>query len=142
MSQFKSREEYEQWKAGRMQGLVGNFQPKPVEQRPHRSQAPSADLHPPSRGGGLRSLGELFGDTWDLFKARFLTLICLYLLSVVFMVVGTGVFAGGGYLLGSGAFLVLPLLSSMRRWGLGMLSAMAGGEFGVTRGFLFCLPLS
>jgi hypothetical protein len=101
MSQFKSREEYEQWKVERMKGLVGNFQPKAEEQKPHRPQAPSADRRPPSSGSGLRSLGELFGDTWNLFKARFLTLICLYLLSVVFMIVGGGVFAGAGYFLGS-----------------------------------------
>ncbi len=101
MSQFKSREEYEQWKAERMKGLVGDVQPRTEEQRPQRPRISSSDGPPPSRGGGLRSLGELFGDTWDLFKARFLTLICLYLLSVVFMVVATGVFAGAGYLLGS-----------------------------------------
>ena len=84
-----------------MQVLVGSFQPKPVEQKPHRSQSPSADRQPPLRGGRLRSLGELFGDTWDLFKARFLTLLCLYLLSIVFMAVATGVFAGAGYFLSS-----------------------------------------
>jgi hypothetical protein len=41
----------------------------------------------------------LFRDTWDLFKARFFTLICLYLFSIVLLVVVAGVFAGSSFLL-------------------------------------------
>jgi hypothetical protein len=119
MPQFKSREEYERWKAERMGVPLESVQvqqepeklqtsQKSQEQKtPQPPQTPqplrAADLekrpssNSPSHGQRLRSLGELFGDTWNLFKARFLTLICLYLLPVVFMVVMAGVFAGAGY---------------------------------------------
>lgn len=36
--------------------------------------------------GRLRSVGELLGDSWGLYKSRFVPLLCLYLLSLVLLV--------------------------------------------------------
>jgi len=141
MPQFKSREEYERWKAERMGGQGENLQtldqeeklqkPEPPEKvqtpqtprvtrPPQRPQTPQTPQPPPSdtgfpyTGKGLRTLGELFRDTWGLFKTRFLTLISLYLLSVVFIVLAAGMVAGSGFLLVS----VLPISKNILMGGL------------------------
>lgn len=141
MPQFKSREEYERWRAERMGGQGEGPQtqdqeerlqkPEPPEkvqtsqiprvtrppQRPHmpqRPQPPPSDTGFPLTGKGLRSVGELFRDTWGLFKTRFLTLICLYLLSVLFIVIAVGMVAGSGFLLVS----VLPISKNILIGGL------------------------
>jgi hypothetical protein len=95
--------------------VVQASQKPPARQIPNSFEAPeplqalSPETGPlsnlPPRRQSLRSFGELFSDTWDLFKARFLTLIGLYLLSVLFMVVVTGFFAGSG-------FLLIPMVSA------------------------------
>jgi len=149
MPQFKSREEYERWRAERMGGQGENPQtqdqgeklqkpepPQKVEtpqpprvarphQRPQTRQTPKTppfDTGSPSTGKELRSLGELFRDTWGLFKARFLTLICLYLLSVVFIVLAAGMVAGSGFLLVS----VLPISKNILIGGLIAVGIIAG----------------
>jgi hypothetical protein len=149
MPQFKSREAYERWKAERMGGQGENSQPQDQEERlqkpeppekleipqtpriprpPQRPQPPQTPETPPFHTGfpptvkGLRSLGELFRDTWGLFKTRFLTLICLYLLSVVFVVLAAGMVAGSGFLLVS----VLPISKNMLIGGLIAVGIVAG----------------
>jgi hypothetical protein len=141
MPQFKSREEYEKWKAERMGVTVESFQ---VQQEPEKVQASQKSQEPkisqtpqplrapelekplpfnsPPHGPGLRSLGELFSDTWNLFKARFLTLICLYLLPIVFMIIIAGVFAGAGYFFVS----ILPISKTALIAGLILLGIGVG----------------
>ncbi|MBM4129319.1 MAG: hypothetical protein FJ243_04265 [Nitrospira sp.] len=52
---------------------------------------------------GLRPVADLFRDTWEVFKARFLTLIGLYLLSILFLAVIVGFCVIAGFIL-SGFF--------------------------------------
>jgi hypothetical protein len=52
---------------------------------------------------GLSSIGELFSRTWDIFKRRVLTLILLYIISIVLFAVSLGIFLGIGFLF-SGLF--------------------------------------
>ncbi len=139
MPQFRSREEYEKWRAQRMGAYQEVPREKTAKEEPPRRPMSSpprvlrpetetasekkpkpdletsfdldlpADLEPasdrevdlpeesppeedfpfrrqfPPRGGRLRTLGELFGDSWGIFKSRSITLICLYLLSITLL---------------------------------------------------------
>lgn len=109
-------------------------------QTPRPPQTPPPVQRPPSNGGDLRPLGELFRDTWDLFKARFVTLICLYLFSIVLLVVVTGVFVGAGFILvpmvplrkeiliGGGSFVAIIAGSIAMFWGIAAFTFAAVDE--------------
>jgi hypothetical protein len=164
MPQFKSREEYERWRAAKMGGYeekpqpemppekppqrrMASTKPQPPSSKPPSSQHPSwqppafepsafeppaleppssepPSWQPPSSGGRMRSVGDLFRDSWEICKERYLTLICLYVFSILIMVVVTGVLTGGVILLAS--FL-----------GIDMKVAVAGGGLlGIIPGFI------
>ncbi len=55
-----------------------------AEESPPEEDFPFRRQFPP-RGGRLRTLGELFNDSWGIFKSRSITLICLYLLSIALL---------------------------------------------------------
>jgi hypothetical protein len=48
---------------------------------------------------GLSRISDLFSKTWDIFKRRSVSLVALYLLTIVFFALVFGVFFGAGYLL-------------------------------------------
>jgi len=48
---------------------------------------------------GLSPISDLFSKTWDIFKRRSISLVALYLLTIVFFALVFGVFFGAGYLL-------------------------------------------
>jgi len=47
----------------------------------------------------MKSISDLFSNSWEVFKRRFWTLNCLYLLSAFFLIVFIGVFLGISFLL-------------------------------------------
>lgn len=80
--------------------------------------------------GELSRIGELFSNSWDIYKRRIITLILLYLLSIVFFAVAFGVFFGTGYifstvfpdakqiLIAAGSFVGIIAGSIAMVWGL------------------------
>jgi uncharacterized membrane protein len=48
---------------------------------------------------GLSRISDLFSKTWDIFKRRFVSLVALNVLTIVFFALVFGVFFGAGYLL-------------------------------------------
>ncbi|MCG2722997.1 MAG: hypothetical protein L6290_13450, partial [Thermodesulfovibrionales bacterium] len=62
--------------------------PKP-EKTPERS----------NMTGEMPGIGNLFSRTWEIFKGRFVVLVVLYLLSLVFIAVPAAFFGGIGYLI-------------------------------------------
>ena len=106
MPKFNSREEYEQWKKDKLKNNLERFQQPEEAQESEKEKidSPLTSLPPQSSQPvatviELRPIGELFKKSWELFKSRFITLIALYLLSIVFLFVLIGIFAGIGYLL-------------------------------------------
>lgn len=107
MPQFKDREEYERWKQERLresrekklpeQGTGAPPHPPSPPSVPPGPSVPSG--RPPRETGELRSIEQLFSDSWGIFKERFGTLLGLYLLPILLMLVIIGVFAGIGLLL-------------------------------------------
>jgi len=106
MPKFNAREEYEQWKKDKLKNNLEKFQQPEEAQESEKEKidSPLTSLPPQSSQPvatviELRPIGELFKESWELFKSRFVTLIALYLLSIVFLFVLIGIFAGIGYLL-------------------------------------------
>jgi hypothetical protein len=54
--------------------------------------------------GEIPGIGDLFGRSWEIFKERFIILVVLSLLSLIFMAVPVALFSGIGYLIA----MVLP----------------------------------
>jgi hypothetical protein len=99
MPEFKNREEYEKWKNEKIQS---NLEKVKSDKKEHET-AGSQHSRPGSNQSslnetGMRSLEVLFRDSWELFKGRFITLISLYLLSIVFLFAFLIVFIGIGYI--------------------------------------------
>jgi hypothetical protein len=106
MPKFNSREEYEQWKKDKLKNNLEKFQQPEETQEAEKDKIDSTltSLAPQSSQPvttliELRPIGELFKESWEFFKSRFVTLIALYLLSIVFLFVLIGIFSGIGYLL-------------------------------------------
>lgn len=100
MPKFSSREEYEQWKKEKIKSNFEKLQESQKEEE--RREIPESEakkIQPVLKQEELRPLGELFRDSWEIFKSRFWTLIALYLLSVILLVTIAGIFLGIGYLL-------------------------------------------
>jgi hypothetical protein len=80
---------------------------------------------------GLTRISDLFRNTWEIFKRRVGSLVALYLLTILFFLLGFGIFFGFGYLL-STFFSDTKLLLSI-----------TGGVIGAIAGFLaMCWGLS
>lgn len=97
MPEFKNREEYEQWKAERLQESQ-------EKQKGQNSEKPKTDLPPspkstsPLSSDGLSEIGDLLSRSWELFKARVWVLLPLQILSIAFLIACIAVFIGLGAL--------------------------------------------
>ena len=99
MPKFNSREEYEQWKKDKIKNNLERLQRPEESQEAEKENIDSPLPSLPPQGSQpvatvteLRPIGELFKESWELFKSRFVTLIALYLLSIVFLFVFIGIF--------------------------------------------------
>lgn len=127
MPQFRSREEYEKWKARRMQGPQERRGIEEDNSRPGPKGSPvdETELPPPEppsrprragRSGGLSGIGELFRRSWAIYKARLGVLLPLCFLSIVLFSAALGIFLGIGFALSlvvgslAGAFIALGAL--------------------------------
>jgi hypothetical protein len=98
MPEFKNREEYERWKSEKIKSNLERLQRyQKGKEKPGYLPPEPQGSHPLSRGEVMRPFGELFEESWELFKIRFLTLISLYLLSVLLLLVPLGAFFGIAY---------------------------------------------
>ncbi len=105
MPKFSNREEYERWKKEKLKsnldkigGIPGDREAPEAEQDEKSDSEPSR-IQPAAKTGELKSISDLFGNSWELFKNRFWTLNCLYLLSALFLFVFIGIFLGTSLLL-------------------------------------------
>jgi hypothetical protein len=105
MPKFSNREEYERWKKEKLKsnldkigGIPGDHEIPEAEQE-EKSDAETSGIQSVATTGELKSISDLFGNSWELFKRRFWTLNCLYLLSVFLLIVFIGVFLGISFLL-------------------------------------------
>lgn len=98
MPEFKNRDEYEKWKNEKIRANLEKLQRIRKEEETEHPKTPLQRRQPSQRAGGLRPLEELFNDSWELFKVRFITLFCLYLLSSVFLLIPLGIFTGIGFI--------------------------------------------
>jgi hypothetical protein len=102
---FSNREEYERWKQEKLKsnldkiGGITDDQEMPEAEQEEKSDTGPSGIQPAAQTGELKSISELFSISWELFKKRFWTLNCLYLLSVFFLIVFIGLFIGMGFLL-------------------------------------------
>lgn len=83
---------------------------------------PLPDMSDSLQRNGLAKIGELFSNTWEIFKSRFWTLILLYILAAIFCFVAFGIFFGIGFLLSS----VLPDAREVILVFSGFIGAIAG----------------
>lgn len=123
MPDFKSKEEYEQWKAQRLKEAQGKKQaalndpeqeskkssgPKePSESKEdNKEEAPkdSSQDSPQTQKAvstktGLTEIGGLFRNSWEIYKRRFAVLIALYFFSLLAFLAVIALFGGAGFLL-------------------------------------------
>jgi hypothetical protein len=105
MSKFSNREEYEKWKKEKLKsnldkiGGLPEDQEIPEVEQEEKSDAGPSRIQPVAQTGELKSISDLFSNSWELFKRRFWTLNCLYLLSAFFLIIFIGVFLGISLLL-------------------------------------------
>jgi len=99
MPKFKDREEYERWKTERLKKI----QERGKEQKEHEEDtvkaSPFLKAETIKTDGKLTGIGELFSNSWQIYKNRIGTLIALYLFSAISCVVSLGIFIGTGFLL-------------------------------------------
>jgi len=76
-------------------------EPGTQEETPAAESIPKPEKTPERSGmtGEMPGIGDLFSRTWEIFKGRFVVLVVLYLLSLVFMAVPAAFFGGIGYLI-------------------------------------------
>jgi hypothetical protein len=105
MPKFSNREEYERWKKEKLGsnldkigGIPGDRQ-IPESEQEEKSDSEHSGIQPVAKTVELKSISDLFSNSWELFKNRFWTLNCLYLLSAFFLIVFIGVFLGISFLL-------------------------------------------
>ena len=100
MPKFNNREEYEKWKREKLESNLERSQGTLQDQKAEKEEARLADPpgQPQERAEELRSISDLFTESWEVYKSRFWTLASLYLLSLFFMLAIVGIFAGVGFL--------------------------------------------
>jgi hypothetical protein len=99
MPEFKNRDEYEKWKNEKIKTNLEKLQRiRKDEEKTEIRKTPPQEKQPLQKEGGLKPLAELFSDSWELFKVRFITLFCLYLLSAVFLLTPLAIFTGIGFI--------------------------------------------
>jgi len=105
MPKFSNREEYESWKKEKLKSNLDKIGGIPVDQeipeaeQEEKSDAGPSRIQPVAKTAELKSISDLFSNSWELFKIRFWTLNCLYLLSAFFLIVFIGIFLGISFLL-------------------------------------------
>jgi hypothetical protein len=105
MPKFNNREEYERWKKEKLKsnidknGGIPEDRQIPEAEQEEKSGAKPSMIRPVAETGELKSISDLFGNSWELFKNRFWTLNCLYLLSAFFLIVFIGIFLGISFIL-------------------------------------------
>lgn len=100
MTEFKNREEYEQWKTERLKQNQGKADSADSE-KPESNIPPSSKPTSQITSDGLSEIGDLLTRSWVLFKARIRVLLPLQLLSIALLVACTAT------IVGSGAFFVM-----------------------------------
>ncbi len=95
MPEFRNREEYEKWKSDRLKASrekadSSKGTPPPPEDRP---TAPAGPLGSPAN---LRSLGDLFNDSFTIYRERFGTFFGIILLSLLLVAVAVAFAAAIG----------------------------------------------
>lgn len=70
----------------------------------------------------LPSIGSLLKRTWAVFQRRIITLLALYIISIVMMVIPTALIMGGGYLSASFIPVAKPLLLAI----IGLIAVSVG----------------
>jgi hypothetical protein len=128
MPEFKNREEYERWKSEKIKSNLERLQRyQRGREKPENLPPELQGSHPLSRVEGMRPFDKLFEESWELYKVRFLTLISLYLLSVLLMLAPLGAFVGIAYFFS----LFFPVSKD---------ALIAGGVFvGIISGFMAML---
>jgi hypothetical protein len=143
MTEFKDREEYENWKARRLREL----QDKQEQSAIGSVKADAADgaggkVKGEGAGGkgDLSDPGELFRRAWEIYKRRAGVLMALYIISFLFLMGAFGLCLGAGYLLSlvlhwgrkvlpvSGAVTGLIVGSIFFTWGLAAVTYAAADE--------------
>jgi hypothetical protein len=139
MTEFKDREEYENWKARRLRELqdmqeesaISSVKPDGGEGTGAKEKGGKGDLSDP---------GELFRRAWEIYRRRAGVLMALYIISFLFLMVAFGLCLGTGYLLSlvlhwgrkvlpvSGAVTGLIVGSIFFTWGLAAVTYAAADE--------------
>lgn len=102
MPDFKSKEEYEQWKAQRLKEAQGKKQAalNAPEQAPKNSPQDSPKTQKAvTTKTGLTEIGGLFRNSWEIYKKRIGLLISLYLFSLFAFLAVILLFGGVGLVL-------------------------------------------
>lgn len=123
MPDFKSKEEYEQWKTQRLKEAQGKKQAalNTPEQAPKESAGQKESAEPKegekeevpknspqdspktqkavTTKTGLTDIGGLFRNSWEIYKKRFAVLIALYFFSLFALLAVIALFGGAGFLL-------------------------------------------
>ncbi len=78
------------------------------------SPAPDEESPPPPAAASLTDIGELFRQSWELFKKRFATLVLLYLLTLVAVFIPVAVATGLSFFMSgivgvAALFIMVPL---------------------------------
>ncbi|MDQ7787184.1 MAG: hypothetical protein RDU01_06210 [Thermodesulfovibrionales bacterium] len=87
-------------------GAVREQEPKAQQEAPVAESIPKPEKTPErfDLTGEMPGIGDLFGRSWEIFKERFIILVVLFLLSLIFMAIPVALFSGIGYLIA----MVLP----------------------------------
>jgi hypothetical protein len=129
MTEFRDRDEYEKWKAGRLKDLKeknGQSEGEDAEAgRGERSKDFRSASEGPGNKGGLADPGALFKRAWEIYKRRAGVLIVLCILTFLFFAGAFGVCLGLGY-----------LFSDLFHTGHKLLPA-TGAVAGITAGIVF-----
>jgi hypothetical protein len=93
MPEFKNRDEYEKWKNEKLMSNLEARHRVNKENKIEDGQHTEPNINGESlKEKELRSIEELFKDSWELFKYRFITLLSLYLLSILLPCLCLGIF--------------------------------------------------
>jgi len=98
MPKFNNRGEYEKWKQEKLESNLERSQVASGEHEKEDSRSEGAAPQPRAGLEELRSISDLFSESWEVYKKRFWTLASLYLLSLSFLLGFVGIFAGAGFL--------------------------------------------
>lgn len=96
MPGFRSREEYEKWKGERLKASREKAESAKDKAPPPEDRSTPRQHTPQNASGSLRSLGELFSDTSEVYKKRFGTFFGIIFLSLLLVAATVVIFAAIG----------------------------------------------